>query len=206
MAQSLTVHANNPQARIIGQAVASLRRGGIIAYPTDSCYALGCCLDNKAGADHIRQIRKLDHNHHFTLLCRDLSELGTYAVVDNPTYRMLKHLTPGPYTFILRATREVPRRLQHPKRHTIGLRVPDHPVTRGLLEHLGEPMMSISLILPGMQEPETEPEEIVRKIGHTIDLVVDSGLGSAEPTTVVDLTGADPVIIRQGKGVFPVEK
>ena len=196
----LTVHPENPQMRLITQAVAVMRRGGIVVYPTDSCYALGCHLGDKGALERIRQIRQLDETHNFTLICRDLSELATYAKVSNQVFRLLKKLTPGPYTFILNASREVPRRLQNPKRRTIGLRVPDHPITQALLDALGEPMMTVSLIMPGEDMPLTDPDEIRERLGKRVDVIIDGGYCGYEPTTVIDMVAEPPEVIRQGKG------
>ncbi len=198
--QYLVVHPRNPQPRLISQAVAVLRHGGTVVYPTDSSYALGCHLGDKAALDRIRRIRQLDERHNFTLMCQDLSELATYARVSNQAFRLLKALTPGPYTFILSASREVPRRLQHPRRKTIGLRVPDHPVAQALLESLGEPMLSVTLILPGEDLPLTDPEEIRERLGRQVDVIIDGGACGPEPTTVIDLTGESPELVREGKG------
>ncbi len=196
----LRVHPENPQMRLITQAVAVMRRGGIVAYPTDSCYALGCHLGDKGALERIRRIRRLDETHNFTLICRDLSELATYAKVSNQVFRLLKKLTPGPYTFILNASREVPRRLQNPKRRTIGLRVPDHPITQALLDALGEPMMTVSLIMPGDDLPLTDPEEIRERLGKQVDVIIDGGYCGHEPTTVIDMVAEPPEVVRQGKG------
>jgi len=196
----LRVHPENPQLRLINQAAAIIRAGGVVIYPTDSCYALGCGIGNKSAMDRIRAIRDLDDNHNFTLICRDLSELATYAKVDNQVFRRLKSLTPGPYTFILEASREVPRRLQHPKRKSIGLRVPETPIAQVLLSVLDEPMMSVTLTLPGENEPLTDPEEMVLQLGKRVDLLVDGGWGGYEPSTVIDLTGDVPVVARRGVG------
>ncbi|MEA3291336.1 MAG: L-threonylcarbamoyladenylate synthase [Pseudomonadota bacterium] len=200
MVKYVSVHPLNPQLRRLEPAVEIMRAGGVVAYPTDSSYALGCAIGNKEAMERIRRIRQVDANHNFTLVCRDLSELSEYARVDNETYRLLKRFTPGPYTFILAATREVPRRLQHPKRRTIGLRVPDFPVVNLLLEELGEPLMSSTLILPGEVLPINDPEELREQLEYTVDAIVDSGPCDAEPTTVVDLTGSTPVVLRAGKG------
>ena len=200
MSQFLQIHPDNPQSRLIQRAVEIIREGGVIVYPTDSGYALGCHIGDKQAMERIRRIRQLDDKHHFTLVCRDLSELSLYAKVSNSAYRLLKNLTPGPYTFILLATREVPRRLQHPKRKTIGLRVPDNTIAQSLLEALGEPIMSTTLILPGEDMPLTDPYEIREILEHSVDLVIDGGYCGIESTTVVDLESDEPEIIRQGKG------
>lgn len=200
MAQYFTLHPDTPQPRLIKQAVAILRDGGVIAFPTDSSYALGCHLGDKAAQDRIRAIREVDDKHHFTLLCRDLSEIARYAQVDNPQFRLLKANTPGSYTFILEATREVPKRLQHPKRNTIGLRVPEHLVTLALLEELGEPIISMTLILPGDALPMHEAEDIRERLEKRLDLIVDAGACDVEFTTVIDLTGDAPVLVRAGRG------
>ncbi len=200
VSQFFQIHPDNPQPRLIRQAVAILRDGGLILYPTDSSYALGCTLGNKEAQERIRAIRRVDDRHDFTLVCRDLSEIALYARVDNIAYRLLKSLTPGPYTFILAATRGVPRRLQNPRRKTIGIRVPDHPITRALLDELGEPLMSSTLQLPGEDRPLTEPEEMSERLGHAVELVIDGGNCGLEPTTVVDLTGEVPLVLRVGRG------
>jgi len=196
----LSIHPQNPQPRLIEQGVDCLRGGGVIVYPTDSAYALGCRIGDKAAMDRIRAIRRLDERHNFTLVCRDLSELSTYAVVDNAHYRLLRAHTPGPYTFILRATPEVPRRLMHPKRRTIGMRVPANRIVSALLQALDEPIMSVTLVMPGEDLPLTDPEEMERLIGHAVDLVIDGGGCGLEPTTVVDLAGPYPAVVRRGKG------
>jgi tRNA threonylcarbamoyl adenosine modification protein (Sua5/YciO/YrdC/YwlC family) len=200
VSQYFEIHAANPQQRLITRAVAVIRGGGVIVYPTDSCYALGCCLGEKPPMERIRRIRQLDSGHNFTLVCRDLSELATYARVDNSAFRLLKALTPGPYTFILQASREVPRRLQNPRRKTIGLRVPRHPIARALLESLGEPLMSSTLALPGDHLPLTDPGEMLARLNSQVDLVIDGGYCGIEPTTVLDLTGATPNVLRHGRG------
>jgi len=200
VAQYFQVHPDNPQRRLLAQAVAMLRDGAVVAYPTDSAYALGCHLEDKQALERLRRIRRVDERHNMTLVCRDLAEIATYARVDNPTYRLLKAHTPGPYTFILNATREVPRRMLHPKRRTLGLRIPDHAITRALLDELGEPLMSTTLILPGEDMPETDPWEIRQRLEHEVDLVIDGGHCGFDPTTVVDLTGDAPRILRRGKG------
>jgi tRNA threonylcarbamoyl adenosine modification protein (Sua5/YciO/YrdC/YwlC family) len=200
MSQFFRIHPTHPQARLIQQAVVVIDAGGVVAYPTDSSYALGCRMGQVPAMERIRRIRRVDADHNFTLVCRDLSELSTYARVDNATYRLLRAHTPGPYTFLLRATREVPRRLQHPKRNTIGLRVPDAPIVRALLDALGEPLMSVTLILPGDELPLTDAEEIRDRIGGLLDLVIDGGPCGAEPTSVVDLSGSEHRILRHGRG------
>ncbi len=199
MSQFFQIHPDNPQARLINQAVDMVREGAVIVYPTDSGYALGCHIEDKQALDRIRAIRRLDSKHNFTLVCRDLSEISTYAKVDNTLYRLLKAVTPGPYTFILNATREVPRRIQS-KRKTIGIRVPDNAIVRALLEALGEPLMSTTLILPGETLPEVDPYEIRQTLEHHVDLVIDGGYGSMEPTTVVTFEDGIPAIVRQGMG------
>ncbi|WP_410498708.1 L-threonylcarbamoyladenylate synthase [Chitinibacter sp. S2-10] len=200
MSQFFSIHAETPQARLIKQAADIIRNGGLIVYPTDSCYALGCSLDNKDGLERIRRIRQLDDKHHFTLSCSDLSQLGSYAKVDNRTFRMLKAATPGSYTFILQATKEVPRRVWHPKKQTVGLRVPDHPVALALLDELGEPMLSTTLLLPGEEYPMTDAWEIRDRLEREVDLVIEGGYCGTEPTTVVDLSNDAPEVIREGKG------
>ena len=200
MAQLFTLHPENPQPRLIRQAAEIVRGGGVIVYPTDSCCALGCRIGDKAAMERIRAIRGVDERHHLTLVCRDLAEIGQYARVDNAQFRMLKATTPGSYTFILHATREVPKRLMHPSRRTIGLRVPDHKVAQALLDELGEPLLSSTLILPDDELPLNDAEEIRERLEHRIDLVIDAGPCGIVPTTVVDLTGDAPVITRVGKG------
>ncbi len=200
MSQFFQIHPDNPQPRLIDKAVEIIRQGGVIVYPTDSGYALGCLMGDKAAQERIRCIRQVDDKHNFTLVCRDLSELATYAKVGNSAYRLIKNLTPGAYTFVLVATREVPRRLQNPKRKTIGLRVPDNRIAQMLLETLGEPLMSSTLILPGDDMPLTDPYDIRDTLEHSLDLVIDGGYCGFEPTTVVDLTGDAPVVLREGLG------
>jgi tRNA threonylcarbamoyl adenosine modification protein (Sua5/YciO/YrdC/YwlC family) len=200
MAQFFNIHADNPQARLIQQAVDILKRGGVIVYPTDSCYALGCHIGDKEAAMRLLSVRGLDTGHDLTLVCRDLSELGRYAQVDNGQFRLLKAHTPGPYTFILRGTREVPKRLLHKKRDTIGLRVPGHPIVQALLAELGEPILSSTLLLDGEDVPLTEPWEIRERLEHQVDLVIDGGACGLTPSTVVDLTADMPVVLRYGKG------
>lgn len=202
MAQFFQIHAENPQHRLIVQAADIIRKGGIVVYPTDSAYALGCHIGDKDALDRIRTMRKLDKNHNFTLMCRDLSELATYARVDNAVYRLIKNHTPGAYTFILEATAEVPRRLLHPKRKTIGLRVPNNPIALALLAELGEPIMTSSLLMPGEEYPMTDPYDMRGPLEHSVDLIIDGGFCGLDPTTVIDLTGDAPELIRQGKGDF----
>lgn len=200
MAQFFTIHPDNPQPRLVKQAAALLRDGAVIVYPTDSGYALGCHLDDKDAVTRIRQIRGLDEKHLLTLVCRDLSELSTYARVSNTQFRLLKNNTPGAYTFILAATKEVPRRLQHPKRSTVGVRIPDHPVALALLEELGEPLLSSTLILPDASFPLTDLEEIRELLEQHVDLIVVGGMVGIEPTTVIDLTSDTPLLVRLGRG------
>jgi tRNA threonylcarbamoyl adenosine modification protein (Sua5/YciO/YrdC/YwlC family) len=200
VAQYIKIHPVNPQERRIRDVVGVIQKGGLIVYPTDSCYALGCHIGDKEAMQRIRRIRQANNDHNFTLVCRDLSELGTYARVDNWAYRMLRALTPGPYTFILPASHEVPRRLQNPKRRTIGLRVPDHPIPLAILNVLKEPIMSSTFLLPGDEFPLTDPQEIFDRVQHEVDVVIDGGFGDMEPSTVLDLTGGDVVLVRQGKG------
>ncbi|HZX29180.1 MAG TPA: L-threonylcarbamoyladenylate synthase [Telluria sp.] len=198
MSQFFQIHPDNPQSRLVKQAAQIIHGGGIVALPTDSCYALVCHLDDKAAVEKLRRLRGIDEKHHLTLLCRDLSEIAEYARVDNRQYRVLKAATPGPYTVILEATRSVPRRLSHPSRKTIGLRVPENKVAHALLEELGQPLLGTTLILD--DELLNDPEEIRERLAKQIDLIIDGGSCSMEPTTVVDLTGAEPVLVRQGRG------
>jgi tRNA threonylcarbamoyl adenosine modification protein (Sua5/YciO/YrdC/YwlC family) len=200
MSQFFSIHNQDPQARLIKEAVRIIRAGGVIVYPTDSCYALGCQVGDKTAAMRLLRIRGLDEGHDLTLVCRDLSELGRYAVVDNTQFRLIKAHTPGPYTFVLRGTREVPRRLLHKRNDTIGLRVPEHRVAQALLEELGEPLLSSTLLLPGQDVPLTEPWEIRERLESDVDLVIDSGTCGLTPTTVIDLTGPETIILRYGKG------
>lgn len=200
MSQFFTVHPETPQVRLIRHAVEIIKAGGVVVYPTDSAYALGCHIGDKSAMERIRGIRKLDKHHNFTLVCSDLSELGTYARVSNHHFRMLKAHTPGPYTFILEATSEVPRRLMHPKRKTIGLRVPDNNIALALLAELGEPLMSVTLIMSGDEYPLTDPYDIRETLEHQVDLIIDGGFCGLEPTTVVDLTGDAPEVTRLGMG------
>ncbi len=200
MTQHFQLHPDNPQPRLIRQAAEMIHDGGIIALPTDSSYALVCHLDDKSAVDRLRRIRGIDEKHHLTLLCRDLSDIANYARVDNTQYRLLKTATPGPYTFILEATREVPRRLSHPSRKTIGLRVPQHAIAQALLEELRQPLIGTTLILPGSEEPLNDPDTIREALHKQIELVIDGGGCSLQPTTVVDLTEAVPVVLRAGRG------
>lgn len=200
MAQYFQIHATHPQLRLIRLAAEILRGGGLIAYPTDSCYALGCQVGDSKALERLRRVRRLDEKHHLTLMCRDLSEIAAYAIVGNAQYRLLKAATPGSYTFILRATRELPRRLLHPKRKTIGVRVPSHAVAHALLAQLNEPMLSATLLLPGDSRPLSDAAEIRARLEHELDLVIDSGSCGVVPTTVVDLTGTEPLVLRKGRG------
>ncbi len=200
MATYLDVHPRSPQPRAIAQACNEVREGGLIAYPTDSGFALGCLLGNKAGKERIMEIRQLDDKHHFTLLCRDFAQLGQFVHVDNAVFRSIKAATPGSYTFILLATREVPRRLLHPKKKTVGVRIPDHPVAQALLAELGEPLLTSTLILPGDDEPMTQGWEIKERLDHQVDAVIDSGECGSDPTTVVDFSQGAGVVVRRGAG------
>ena len=200
MARFVDLHPDNPQPRLIAQVVEAMQEGALIAYPTDSGYALGCMLGNRDGRDRILKIRGLDDKHHFTLMCRDFSQLGQFVHVDNSAFRAIKAATPGPYTFILPATGEVPRRLMHPKKRTVGVRIPDHVLDNALLDELGEPMLTSTLILPDETEPRTLGWEIKEELDHVVDLVLEAGETPAEPTTVVDWSDAAPVVIRAGAG------
>lgn len=200
MSQFFQIHPANPQGRLIKQAAQIIQSGGLVALPTDSCYALTCQLDDKAAVERLRRLRGVDDRHHLTLLCRDLAEISTYARVDNRQYRLLKAATPGPYTVILEATREVPRRLSHPSRKTIGLRVPENAIALALLEELGQPLLSTTLILPNEDDPMTDPDLIREKLEKQVELVIDGGACGFEPTTVVDMTGDEPELLRQGRG------
>ncbi|MCC5795257.1 MAG: threonylcarbamoyl-AMP synthase [Chromatiales bacterium] len=203
MTQRFQIHPVNPQQRLISQAVRLIREDGLVVYPTDSCYAFGCSLDSRDAVQRIIRIRQTGKDHNFTLVCRDLAEIASYAKVTNWAYRLIRAHTPGPYTFILPATREVPRRLQNPKKHTIGIRVPDHPVPLAMAQELAQPLMSSTLLLPGLEYPISDPEEIYDLLAGRIDLLVESGNCGLEPSTVVDLTGDFPVVLREGRG--PVE-
>lgn len=200
MANYLTIHPDNPQYRLIKQVVDVVRRGGVIAYPTDSSYALACHLGDKQAVDKIRHIRRIDDKHNFTLVCRDLTEIASYAQVNNDTYRLLKSLTPGPFTFVLKATKEVPRRLQHPKRKTVGIRVPDQLIAQTILEELGEPMLTSTLILPSETEAIADPYDINEAIGNQLDMIVDAGVIPYQPTTMIVWDNDFPEIVRQGLG------
>jgi tRNA threonylcarbamoyl adenosine modification protein (Sua5/YciO/YrdC/YwlC family) len=200
VARYFDVHPDNPQPRAIQQVVEIIRGGGLIAYPTDSCYAFGCQLGNKEGLDRIREIRRLDDSHHFTLVCRDFAQLGQFVRISNSVFRLIKSATPGSFTFILPATKEVPRRLMHPRQKTVGVRIPDHKVAQALVAELGEPILSSTLLLPGQEEPMTQGWEIKERLDHQVDAVVDSGDCGTEPTTVVDLSGDEPEVIREGAG------
>lgn len=199
-AEFLELHPVNPQKRFLAQAAERLRQGAVIAYPTDSCYALGCQLDDKAAAERLRRIRDFDKHHQFTLVCRDLSEIAHYAKVDNWQFRILKLLTPGPYTFILPASKDLPKRLSHEKRKTIGIRIPDHVVAQALLEALGGPLISCTLQFPGEDQPVSEPQDAEKLLLNSVDLVLDAGNCGLEPTTVIDLSGDAAVLVRQGRG------
>jgi tRNA threonylcarbamoyl adenosine modification protein (Sua5/YciO/YrdC/YwlC family) len=200
MSQYFCIHPQNPQMRLITETAKIIRNGGVIVYPTDSVYAIGCRLNDKKAHDRIKQIRQLNDKHNFTLMCRDLSEIATYAKVDNQKYRLLKASTPGPYTFLLPATKEVPTRLQHPKKKTIGIRVPDNNITLAILEELNEPLMSVTFVLPNQFEQLLDPEEIYQKLGSQVDLVINGGPCGTELTSIIDLFGDEPVVVREGKG------
>jgi len=200
MSQYFEVHPETPQPRLVRRAVEIIRAGGLVAYPSGTTYALGCGLGEKAAVERIRALRQLDERHHFTLACRDLSDIGSYTRMDNTAFRLLKAHTPGPYTFVLRATAEVPRRLQHSRRRTVGIRVPDHPVARAILTELGEPLTTSTLLLPDEDYPMTDPAEIRDRIGRQLDAVIDAGPGGLEPSTVVDLSGEAPQVLRHGAG------
>ena len=199
-ADLIAIHPDNPQPRLVADAVRVLRKGGVIVYPTDSAYALGCHIGDKSAMERMHRIRDLDNKHNFTLMCRDLSEIATYAKVGKSHYRLMKSLTPGPYTFILKATREVPRRLQNPKRRTIGIRVPENKIAHQILETLQEPIMSSTLIMPGDDFPMVDPDDMFDRLKNQVDLIIDGGGCGMEPTTVVDLEEEEPVVVRQGKG------
>jgi tRNA threonylcarbamoyl adenosine modification protein (Sua5/YciO/YrdC/YwlC family) len=200
MARYFDVHPDNPQRRAVSQVISIVRDDGLIAYPTDSCFALGCQMGNKDGLDRIRSIRELDSRHHFTLVCRDFAQLGQLVLLNNNVFRAIKASTPGGYTFILQASNEVPKRLLHPKKKTVGVRIPDHAVTQALLEELGEPLVSSTLLLPGDEEPMTQGWDIKERLDHVVDAVIDSGDCGTTPTTVIDFSGDEPEIVRRGAG------
>ena len=200
MGELLEIHPRNPQPRRIGSAVEILRDGGVVVYPTDSVYAIGCRIGDKSAMERIRRIRHLDRKHLFAMVCRDLSEIASYARVDNQAYRLIKSLTPGPYTFVLPATKHVPKRLQHPRRRTVGIRVPSHPIPCAILDELGEPLLSSTMALPGSEQPMTDPYEIFERVGSEVDLVIDGGIGGVEPTSVIALVGPAPELLRRGAG------
>lgn len=204
MAQFFEIHSKNPQRRLIHQTIEIIRKGGVIAYPTDSSYALGCQLDDKQALDKIRRIRQLDEKHDFTLICQDLAQASTFSKIGNEAFRLIKTLTPGAFTFIVDATKEVPRRLQHPKKKTIGIRIPDHPIVQLLIEELGEPLLSATLILPGETESMADPYDIRVRLEHELDLVIDAGIIHYEPTTIIGFENNNPLLIRQGKGLAPM--
>lgn len=200
MATLLNMHPENPQNRMIEKAVQTLRDGGLIAYPTDSCYALGCALDNKAGIERITRIRQLGSKHHFTLMCHDFAQLGQFVIVDNADFRVIKSMTPGPYTFIMKATKEVPRRMMHAKKHSVGARIPQNVTALALVEAMGEPILSSTLLLPGAEDPLTQADDVVEQIGNDVDVVIESGVPGTVPTSVIDFTGREPEVARVGAG------
>jgi tRNA threonylcarbamoyl adenosine modification protein (Sua5/YciO/YrdC/YwlC family) len=204
MAQFFLIHPDNPQMRLIRHAVEIIRQGGVVIYPTDSCYAIGCHIGDKKAVDRIRQLRQLDDKHDFTLICRDLAEMSEYASIDNIAYRLIKTMTPGPYTFILPAMKTVPKRLQHPKRKTIGVRMPDNAIVLALLQELGEPMLSSTLQLPGDEFPLTDPYDMKETLANQVDLIIDGGYCGLEPTTVIEMLDTTPQIVRRGKGADEV--
>ncbi len=204
MAQFFQIHPENPQLRLIHRAVDIIRNGGVIVYPTDSSYAIACQIGDKQSLDKIRRIRQLDDKHNFTLVCKDLAQVSMFTKIGNDAFRLIKTLSPGPFTFILEATREVPRRLQHPKKKTVGIRIPDHPVAQLLVQELGEPLFSATLMLPGEEEAMTDPYEIRNKLEHELDLVIDAGIIESEQTTMIEFSGNSTEIIRQGKGLAPM--
>ena len=204
MAQYFEIHPKNPQLRLIHRAVDIIRKGGVIAYPTDSSYAIACRIGDKQAMDKIRRIRQLDDKHNFTLVCKDLTQVSNFTKISNDAYRLIKTLTPGPFTFVLNATREVPRRLQHPKRKTIGIRIPDHPVVQILVEELSEPLLSSTAMLPGDDEAITDPYEIRNRLEHELELVIDAGIVEYAPTTIIVFSNNGPEIVRQGKGIAPM--
>lgn len=204
MAQFFEIHPENPQLRLIHRAVEIIRKGGVIVYPTDSSYALACHIGDKAALDKIRRIRQLDDKHNFTLVCKDLAQVSNFTKIGNDAYRMIKALTPGPFTFILDATREVPRRLQHPKKKTVGIRIPEHPIALMLVTELEEPLFSTTLLLPGMNEPLTDPYDIRKRLEHELELVIDAGIIEYRETTIIEFSNHGPEIVRQGVGIAPM--
>lgn len=200
MSQLFVIHPKNPEQRLIKQAVKIIQDGGVIVYPTDSAYAIGCKLENKQAVERIRLLRQLDEQHYFTLVCKDLSQISFYATIDNSTFRLLKAHIPGPYTFVLNATKEIPRRLLHPKRRTIGIRIPDNQIVQALLTELDEPLMSITLCIPGQDYPMVDAHDIYEALGNQVDLVIDGGAGSLEPSTIVEVIDGNPHVVRKGKG------
>ncbi len=203
MAQYFQIHPQTPQMRLIHRSVNIIRNGGVVIYPTDSSYALACRMGEKQSLDRVRRIRRLDDRHNFTLVCRNVAQISNFTKIGNEAFRLLKTLTPGPFTFILKATRDVPRRLQHPRRKSVGIRIPEHPVAQALLDILGEPLFSSTMILPGEDEAFSDPYEIREKMENEVDLIIDSGIVHYTPTTIIDLTGKNPEVIRRGKGKFP---
>lgn len=201
MSQLFQIHPKDPQSRLIKRTVEILRQGGLLVYPNDSSYAFGCCIDNKDGLETIRRLRRLNDDHNFTLICKDIAQVSTFAKMSNEAFRLIKSLTPGPFTFILEATRETPRRLQHAKKKTIGIRLPDDAITTAILDELDEPLFSSTLLLPDQEDPMSDPEEIRDRLQKEVELVIDSGVVPYEPTTIIDLTGANPEITRQGRGI-----
>ncbi|GAA2005307.1 L-threonylcarbamoyladenylate synthase [Brevibacterium samyangense] len=200
MAEILEIHPDNPQPRLIAKVADVLADGGLVAYPTDSCYALGCALDNKAGIERIIRIRKLDSKHHFTLMCHDFAQLGQFVVVDNHAFRTIKSLTPGPFTFIMKATKEVPRRMMNPRKHSVGARIPENATALALVAQVGEPILSSTLLLPGDEDPLTHADDVDAAIGHEVDIIVDSGVPGTVPTSVIDFTGGGVEVRREGAG------
>ncbi|WP_101649602.1 L-threonylcarbamoyladenylate synthase [Brevibacterium ihuae] len=200
MAEILEIHPDNPQPRLIRKVAEVIASGGLVAYPTDSCYAIGCALDNKQGIERITRIRDLDSKHHFTLMCDDFAQLGQFVIVDNSAFRTIKSLTPGPYTFIMKATKEVPRRMMHPKKHSVGARIPQNRTALALVDEVGEPILSSTLLLPGAEDPLTHAEDVQDEIGRDVDVIIDSGVPGVTPTTVIDFTEGAPIVRREGAG------
>ncbi len=199
-ANTLTIHPVDPQPRLIRQAAEVIRNGGLVAYPTDSCYALGCSLENREGIERIARIRSLDSKHHFTLMCDEFAQLGQFVIIDNSAFRTIKSLTPGPYTFIMKATKEVPRKMMHPKKNSVGARIPENPTALSLVREVGEPILSSTLLLPGHENPLTNAEEVAQAIGNDVDLIIDSGTPGVTPTSVIDFTEGAPIVRREGAG------